>query len=62
MKAAVYSRHAVRGTSSHAAIIGEVPSIVVLVPLLAQLPRVPDLEAQRKAMKKLGFLFGKWAG
>lgn len=24
-----------------------------------QLPRVPDLEAQREAMKKLGFLVGK---
>lgn len=29
---------------------------------MAQLPRVPDLEAQRDAMKKLGFLVGKWAG
>ncbi len=29
---------------------------------MAQLPRVPDLEAQRKAMKKLGFLVGKWIG
>jgi hypothetical protein len=29
---------------------------------MAQLPRVPDLEAQREAMKKLGFLVGKWAG
>ena len=29
---------------------------------MAQLPRVPDLGAQRKAMKKLGFLVGKWAG
>jgi hypothetical protein len=36
--------------------------MVVLVPLMAQLPRVPDLEAQREAMKKLGFLVGKWAG
>jgi hypothetical protein len=26
--------------------------MVVLVPLMAQLPRVPDLEAQREAMKK----------
>ena len=29
---------------------------------MAQHPRVPDLEAQREAMKKLGFLVGKWAG
>lgn len=29
---------------------------------MPQLPRVPDLEAQRAAMKKLGFLIGKWAG
>ncbi len=36
--------------------------IALLAPCLAQLPRVPDLEAQRAAMKKLGFLVGKWAG
>jgi hypothetical protein len=29
---------------------------------MPQLPRVPDLGAQREAMKKLGFLVGKWAG
>ena len=29
---------------------------------MTQLPRVPDLEAQREAMRKLGFLVGKWAG
>jgi hypothetical protein len=29
---------------------------------MAQLPRVPDLEAQREAIKKLDFLIGKWAG
>jgi len=29
---------------------------------MTQLPRVPDLEAQRAAMKKLGFLVGKWVG
>lgn len=33
-----------------------------LAPQMAQLPRVPDLEAQRVAMKKLSFLVGKWAG
>src|SRR5215468_11309212 len=29
---------------------------------MTQLPRVPDLEAQRTAMKSLGFLVGNWAG
>ena len=29
---------------------------------MADLPRVPDLTAQRVAMKKLGFLVGKWNG
>jgi hypothetical protein len=29
---------------------------------MGQLRRVPDLEAQRAAMKKLDFLAGKWAG
>jgi hypothetical protein len=29
---------------------------------MAQLPRAPNLEVQREAMKKLGFLVGKWAG
>ena len=29
---------------------------------MTQLPRVPDLKVQREAMKKLGFLVGKWAG
>lgn len=29
---------------------------------MAQLPRTPDLSAQRAAMKKLGFLVGKWVG
>lgn len=29
---------------------------------MAQLPRTPDLGAQRAAMKKLGFLVGKWVG
>jgi hypothetical protein len=29
---------------------------------MAGLPRVPDLTAQRVAMKKLGFLVGKWNG
>jgi len=27
---------------------------------MAQVPRTPDVEAQRAAMKKLGFLIGKW--
>jgi hypothetical protein len=29
---------------------------------MAQLPRVPDLEAQRAAMKEVSFLVGKWVG
>jgi len=29
---------------------------------MTQLPRTPDIEAQRTAMKKLEFLIGKWAG
>jgi hypothetical protein len=33
-----------------------------LVPCMAQQPRVPDIESQRAAMKKLSFLIGKWSG
>jgi len=29
---------------------------------MAQAPRTPDLEAQRAAMKELGFLIGEWSG
>jgi hypothetical protein len=29
---------------------------------MAQVPRTPDLEAQRTAMKRLGFLVGEWSG
>ena len=29
---------------------------------MAQVPRTPDVEAQRAAMKKLSFLVGKWSG
>ena len=36
--------------------------IAMLAPGLAQIPRAPDLEAQRAAMKKLDFLIGKWTG
>src|SRR5437870_9167917 len=36
--------------------------VLSLVPCLAQPPRVPDLDAQRAAMKKLECLVGKWAG
>lgn len=36
--------------------------VVSVSPKMAQLPRVPDLSAQREAMKKLGFLVGKWTG
>ena len=34
----------------------------LLVPPMAQSPRMPNLEAQRAAMKKLSFLVGKWSG
>jgi hypothetical protein len=33
-----------------------------LVPCMAQQPRVPDIESQRAAMKKLAFLVGSWSG
>src|SRR5271154_947189 len=36
--------------------------LALWVPCMAQVPRAPDLEAQRAAMKKLSFLTGKWAG
>ena len=29
---------------------------------MAQLPRIPDLAAQRAAMKEIDYLVGKWAG
>ena len=29
---------------------------------MAQVPRTPDIESQRSAMKKLEFLVGKWSG
>ena len=34
----------------------------LVVPCMAQQPRTPDLDKQRLAMKKLGFLIGKWSG
>jgi hypothetical protein len=43
-------------------------TLVVMVSLsfglaaMAQTPRTPDVNAQRAAMKKLGFLIGKWSG
>jgi hypothetical protein len=33
-----------------------------MVPCMAQELRKPNLDAQRSAMKKLGFLIGRWAG
>jgi hypothetical protein len=36
--------------------------MALLVLCMAQPPRVPDLEAQRAALKKLDFLVGKWSG
>jgi hypothetical protein len=35
---------------------------VLLAPCMAQLPRVPDMESQRSAMRKLDFLIGNWSG
>jgi hypothetical protein len=29
---------------------------------MAQIPKAPDLDAQRRAMKRLDFLVGEWAG
>ena len=37
-------------------------ALALVIPCVAQLPRMPDLAAQRTAMKKLDFLVGKWAG
>jgi hypothetical protein len=37
------------------------PMLPWLFPMV-QLPRAPDLEAQRTAMRKFGFLVGKWFG
>jgi hypothetical protein len=36
--------------------------MALLVPPMAQTPRIPDTDVQRAAMKKLDFLVGKWAG
>jgi hypothetical protein len=36
--------------------------MALLVPCMTQPPRVPDLKAQRAALKKLDFLVGKWSG
>jgi hypothetical protein len=36
--------------------------IVSLVPVMAQQPQVPNVEMQRAAIKRLGFLVGKWTG
>ncbi len=51
-----------RGTLSNMRVRVLVFSIVPLVTCMAQQPRVPDIEVQRAAMKKLGFLVGKWTG
>jgi hypothetical protein len=34
----------------------------LLVPAMTQMPRMPNPEAQREAMKKLSFLIGSWRG
>lgn len=36
--------------------------LLLLLPSLKQVPRMPDVAAQRAAMKKLGFLAGEWSG
>ena len=36
--------------------------ILTVIPSMAQTVRQPNLEAQRSAMKKLGFLVGRWSG
>lgn len=36
--------------------------LALLVVCMAQVPRTPDVESQRSAMKKLDFLVGKWSG
>jgi hypothetical protein len=40
----------------------KVASLLGAVSSMAPLPRVPDLLAQRAAMKKLSFLIGNWSG
>lgn len=37
-------------------------AVGAVMPCMAQLPRTPNVEAQRSAMKKLSFLTGKWSG
>ena len=37
-------------------------ALALVIPCMAQLPRAPDVDAQRTAMKKLSFLVGKWSG
>jgi hypothetical protein len=36
--------------------------MALVVSCMVQLPRTPDIEAQRAAMKKLDFLMGSWSG
>ena len=35
---------------------------IALAPYMSQQPHMPNIEAQRAAMKKLEFMVGKWAG
>ena len=37
-------------------------ALILFMALQSQQPHMPDLDAQRGAMKKLDFLVGKWAG
>jgi hypothetical protein len=45
----------------HSILVTSLAALLV-IPCTAQVPRKPDLEAQRAAMHKLSFLIGKWSG
>src|ERR1700741_1471198 len=40
----------------------EIDCAMLVSPSMANFPRMPDLDAQRAAMKKLDFLIGNWSG
>jgi hypothetical protein len=42
--------------------LGSAVLLLFLSPCFAQAPKPPDVDAQRAAMKKLGFLVGQWSG
>ena len=39
-----------------------IAATILILPSAGQIPRAPDVEAQRAAMKKLAFLNGRWSG